>query len=535
MKNKNIVYKILISGLFLLGTGCTNLDETVYDKVSAEDTKLTSEDLASIIAPAYNSFRQIYSDWDAIYNLYEDSSDLMVTPQRNGIGWGDYYITMHKHTWGTALPMAEGNWYYMFTGVNKVNRAIYQIEQLEGVDNKENVIQELRALRAIYYYLLLDNFRNVPIVTSYINPPGYLPVQNTGKEVYDFVESELKTALPYLSDKNNSSTYGKINQWAVKMTLAKLYLNAGVYLGTPKWDEALAQVNDVINNGGFRLNNNYRDNFIIKNEFSTEQILSIPYDQVKAPGTSWPYRTLAAASQATYDLAGGPWNGTGGIPQFIDTYDPDDQRLKDCWIGGKQFTSKGEPIMLDDKVTQFEYINYMTSVDGCEPNEGYRMVKYEIGPGVIGQASNDVPFYRLADAMMIKAECLLRKGDAGAAAAIVTEVRQRNFKNTNPAKAVVSGAKLLGGSVYKYGTYQAGVITNLEGGADIQYGGFLDELAWEFVGEAHRRQDLIRFGIYSTKSWFSKKADANDSFRAIFPIPQSEMAKNSNLKQNLGY
>jgi hypothetical protein len=218
---KNIVYKILISGLLFSGAGCTNLDETVYDQVSAEDTKLTAEDLSSIVAPAYNSFRQIYADWDAIYNLYEDSSDLMVTPQRNGIGWGDYYITMHKHTWGTALPMAEGNWYYMYTGVNKVNRAIYQIEQLEGIENKENIIQELKALRAIYYYLLLDNFRNVPIVTSYINPPGYLPVQNTGKEVYDFVESELKTALPYLSNKNNSETYGKINQWAVKMTLAK--------------------------------------------------------------------------------------------------------------------------------------------------------------------------------------------------------------------------------------------------------------------------------------------------------------------------
>ncbi|HEX8016297.1 MAG TPA: RagB/SusD family nutrient uptake outer membrane protein, partial [Flavobacterium sp.] len=103
----------------------------------------------------------------------------------------------------------------------------------------------------------------------------------------------------------------------------------------------------------------------------------------------------------------------------------------------------------------------------------------------------------------------------------------------------VTGAKLLGGSVYKYGTYQAGVITNYEGGADIQYGGFLDELAWEFVGEAHRKQDLIRFGVYSTKSWFSKKGDPEiepeNDFRVIFPIPQSEMAKNSNLKQNPGY
>ncbi|GGF29433.1 RagB/SusD family nutrient uptake outer membrane protein [Flavobacterium limi] len=533
MKNKNIIYKILASGLLLLGTGCTNLDENVYDKVIGEETKFKAEDLASLMAPAYTSFREVYWGWDAAFCLYEESSDLIVTPLRNGIGWGDYYITMHQHTYEAPLPHAEGNWAYLFGGVNNVNKAIFQIEQIPDLENKETVFQELRALRAIYYYLLLDNFRNVPIVTKYDLPKGFLPEQNTGKEVYDFVESELKGALPYLSDKKESKNYGKVTTWAAKMTLAKLYLNAEVYIGTPKWNEALAQVNDVINNGGFVLTANYLDNFIIENQFSTEQIFSIPFDQKKAAGSYWPFKTLAAASQATYELAGGPWNGSGGIPQFIDTYDPDDQRLKDCWLGGKQFDSKGEPIMEGGK--QFEYINYMTDVNGCEPNEGYRMVKYEIGKGQIAQTSNDVPFYRLADAMMIKAECLLRTGNAAEAAAIVTKVRERNFRKTNPAKATVTGAKLLGGSVYKYGTYKAGVITNYEGGADIAYGGFLDELAWEFVGEAHRKQDLIRFGVFSKKSWFSKVANPAGAFRAILPIPKVQLERNSKLKQNPGY
>ncbi|HEX8014678.1 MAG TPA: RagB/SusD family nutrient uptake outer membrane protein [Flavobacterium sp.] len=533
MKNNNKIYKILAFGLLFLGTGCTDLDETVYDKVLGEETKFTAEDLTSLMAPAYTSFRDIYWGWDAAFCLYEESSDLMVTPQRNGIGWGDYYITMHLHTYEAALPHAEGNWFYLFNGVNNVNKAIFQIEQIPDIENKEAIFQELRALRAIYYYLLLDNFRNVPIVTKYDFPKGYLPTQNTGKEVYDFVESELKGALPYLSEENNTATYGKITKWAVKMTLAKLYLNAEVYIGTPKWNEALAEANDVINSGKFSLTSNYLDNFKIKNESSPEEIFSIPFDQIKAGGNYWPFKTLAGPSQATYELAGGPWNGTGGIPQFIDTYDPDDQRLKDSWLGGKQFTSKGEPIMVDGK--QFEYINYLTNVNGCEPNEGYRMVKYEIGTGEIGQTSNDVPFYRLTDAMMIKAECLLRNGDADGAAAIVTEIRQRDFKNTNPGKATVSGAKLLGGSVYKYGKYDSGVITNYEGGADILYGGFLDELAWEFVGEAHRKQDLIRFGVFSTKSWFSKVANPAGAFRSILPIPKVQLERNSNLKQNPGY
>jgi hypothetical protein len=92
---------------------------------------------------------------------------------------------------------------------------------------------------------------------------------------------------------------------------------------------------------------------------------------------------------------------------------------------------------------------------------------------------------------------------------------------------------LAGGSAYKYGEYSYGKITKLEGGADIKYGGMLDELAWEFVGEHHRKQDLIRFGVYTTKSWFSHKP--NGAFRTLFPIPQSQMNANKNLKQNPGY
>jgi hypothetical protein len=136
MKNKNIIYKILASGLLFLGTGCTNLDETVYDKVIGEETKFTSEDLTTLMAPAYTSFREIYWGWDAAFCLYEESSDLMVTPQRNGIGWGDYYITMHLHTYEAALPHSEGNWFYLFNGVNNVNKAILQIEQIPEIENK---------------------------------------------------------------------------------------------------------------------------------------------------------------------------------------------------------------------------------------------------------------------------------------------------------------------------------------------------------------------------------------------------------------
>ena len=122
---------------------------------------------------------------------------------------------------------------------------------------------------------------------------------------------------------------------------------------------------------------------------------------------------------------------------------------------------------------------------------------------------------------------------AAEAATIVTEVRKRAFK-ANPAKATVTAADLAKGSRYNYG-YQAtdGTIIERQGGDDVKFGRFLDELGWEFAAEAHRRQDLIRFGIYETKKWFNHRP--NTQQRALFPIPQTELDKNTNLKQNPGY
>ena len=139
----------------------------------------------------------------------------------------------------------------------------------------------------------------------------------------------------------------------------------------------------------------------------------------------------------------------------------------------------------------------------------------------------------------MKAECLLRLGQADEAAKIVTEVRARNFKGDfaiggTKDKATVTGADLQKGSCYDYGRRDNRVAHTHEGGDDIQYGRMLDELGWEFCQEARRRQDMIRFDAYTTKSWFSHDA-SKESFRTILPIPRTQLEKNANLKQNPEY
>ena len=115
---------------------------------------------------------------------------------------------------------------------------------------------------------------------------------------------------------------------------------------------------------------------------------------------------------------------------------------------------------------------------------------------------------------------------------MVTSVRERAFKN-NPSKAVVTGADLMQGSSYNYGYVEEGVLVDIEGGDDVLFGRFLDELGWEFAQEARRRQDMIRFGVFTTKSFLSHQP--NGDHRALFPIPEDELNKNPNLTQNTGY
>jgi hypothetical protein len=181
----------------------------------------------------------------------------------------------------------------------------------------------------------------------------------------------------------------------------------------------------------------------------------------------------------------------------------------------------------------FAYNNDVPSIDYSTEMSGYREGKYEYEMGLQMFMNNDQPLFRYADVLMMKAEALLRMGNAEEAALIVSEIRTRVFPG-HPEKATLTGTDLQKGSGYKYGLKDSLYEwdTN-EGGEDIQNGRFLDELGWEFSQEGHRRQDLIRFGVFTTKSWSSHSP--NGDHRTIFPIPQDEINKNPNLQQNPGY
>lgn len=534
MKRIIKAYIICVSlGFFSLFISCTNLDEEVFSEILPSQFKPTEKDLPSIIAPTYASLRTLMCGWQGYFDLQEEPADCIITPVRpNGWDDGGTYRRMHQHTWTTQEWQPYNTWQNAFGCITKANLIISQLEdgtiQLDA--SKDIAITELRAVRAFAYYLLLDNHGNVPIVTDFKD--ATLPQQKSRKEVYDFVIKELNEVMPNLSE-DASATYGRLNKWGVKALLAKIYLNSQVYIGTAEWAKCIKEADEIINSNKYTLDINYSDAFTYTNQNSKEIIFSIPYDEIYGKGNQIHLKTLDPLSQGVYQMTAQPWGGNCAVPQFINTYDPEDTRLKDTWIQGPQVSPVTGQILIN-------YVNVVPGMGGtdgivAQSNQGFRVGKFVIKRNATGDLDNDFPFLRYADVLMMKAEALLRTGRADEAALIVTDVRKRAFRS-NPSKAVVTGAQLMQGSKYQYGLQAPdGTVADVNGGDDIQYGRFLDELGWEFAAEAHRRQDLIRFGVFQTKRWFNHSPHAQAQTRTLFPIPADELAKNPNLKQNTGY
>jgi starch-binding outer membrane protein, SusD/RagB family len=517
--------------------GCTDLTEVVREEITEENFHPAAKDLPALIAAAYTPLRAVWTGWHGLLDYQEETADALVTPIRlpRG-GWydGGIYIRLHEHSWDANQTQATSFWTRTFNGISSANRVIHQIESgvVVGLDEavKTSTVAELRALRAYYYSLLLDTFGSVPIVTDFTSTE--LPEQRTRREVYDFVIAELTAVMPDLSAEAGAVTYGRMNQWAARGILARVYLNAEVYTGTAQWQNVADLTDAIISSGKYGLEASYRAPFSRNNDSSVENIWVVQYHEVFAQCSNFHMKTLKPELRFVYQMAAQPWGGSSANPQFIATYDLDDARLEDTWLMGPHFDNQGRG---------YDFVQHVPSMTASEFYHGFPVWKYEVYAGQTGCSDVDYPILRYAEVLMMKAEALLRMGQADAAAALVTQVRARNFTGAAAGKATVTGAELTQGSRYNYGWYdQDGVVKTgaggtpvQNGGADIQYGRFLDELGWEFAAEGHRRQQLIRFGVFTTKAWFNHRP--NGGHRTLFAIPNSVLQTNRKLKQNPGY
>lgn len=541
MKNKIVITAFCSLAFFLgISTSCTELlDDSYGNVIGSQYSPKTDADISYLINAAYVPWRETMLQWNGVLRGQQNCADQEVTPARPN-GWvdGGIYKRWHQHTWTNDDNSVWEPWSRTYNGVTTCNRLLSQINDgtigVEG-ETKEKLISELKVLRASYYYILIDLYGNVPIVTDYKDVE--LPKQATRLEVFNFIVKEITDNIDNLSETPRGYYYGRFNKWAAYTLLAKMYLNGEVWSGSEHWQDCISACNKVIEfaekTGSYALENNQKDVFVTENQNSVEIIYGIPEDEIYV--TDWNafdfhLNTLAPESQKTYNFTNVPWGGICAIPQFIESFDPEDARLKENYIQGLQFTFAGDTLKRSDNGEPLYYTNTLPSIDKSTMYDGYRWGKFEYKEGSTNRLSNDFPLLRYADVLFMKAEALMRSGQPGAGE-LVTRIRQRNFKN-NPDKAIVTDQDLVGGSVYDYGRRDS-YLTTHEGGADVKYGRFLDELGWEFCQEGRRRQDMIRFGVFSTKSWFSH--DASNSNRTIYPIPNQALLTNSNLKQNPGY
>lgn len=387
-----------------------------------------------------------------------------------------------------------------------------EILQARGISGNEiqTFRAEAKALKALSYYHLLDMFGKAPYYDETMDV-GFVQGEELSRtELFDLVESLLIESLEDLPA-GNTGEYGRIDKGVVNMILAKIYLNAEVYTGTPRYADALSKSQEVID-AGYQLVDNYLFNFMADNDTNGAQneiIFPISNDGQTTQnfgGTTILIQGQVGAQEQNGESLGVNPGGFGGLfrvrPEFAE-----------------KFTTN--PLYDNDSrntlITEDRPVNLVIS----DPNTGYIITKYSNRTSTGGFGSDrlftdtDFPMFRLADAYLMYAEAHLRGGGGNLSTAVdyVNLIRERAFGDNS------------------------GNITSSELTLDF----LIDERSRELHWESHRRQDLIRFGLYTGNQyiWSFKGGPSAgtsiDQFRSIYPVPTASLATNQNLTQNPGY
>lgn len=431
-----------------------------------------------------------------LFHLCELSTDVYVC------GWNDEGVPdVCKMQWDASTGLIYSIYSRMFFQIAHCNEFIREANATSvNLPKKAEWIAEARALRALSYYHAIDNFGNVPFAdeTSVV---GQTPKRITRAELYDWLEGELRdlidnSALPV------NPEYGHIGMTAAKMILAKLYLNAEVYTGTAQWTKCADVLKDIMDDGyalhttaNGTVYNAYQDLFLADNDQCTDEIIfAIEQDGDDTQSYGVTNYLVFAFTGGTMDpsalgISSG-WAGCRTTPEFYGKFTAADKRAL-FWLDGQT-----------EDVTDFgEFTN------------GYGFQKYRNmnADGTAGKAAGfvdiDFPVFRYADVLLMAAEC-----EAHGAAV-------DGYAGFNQVRARAGLAPIAAPTLQE----------------------ILDERARELYLELWRRQDLIRFGQFTTSAYIWQwkggihDGQAVEDYKNLFPIPNSDMMVNPNLEQNEGY
>lgn len=538
---KSIAKKYLVASLALMLAGansCTNLDETLYSQIDASQFYNNRQEILSGVLRPYTHANawMAPTGQDGYWRLNEMSADQLAWPQKGRHGYDDaVWIRLHGHSWVFTENMMWNPWSLIFTGIGFCNSTLGDFERVDfaraGVNDQEKAafIAELKVFRAFHYMKLMDLYGNIPIVTVVGEPLS--PPTASRAEVFAFVEKELKDNVDLLPDLSQK-LIGRITKAAGYAMLSELYLNAEVWSGTARWDDCIAACDKIIQgqtgglNGAPALDADLKVTYSNTNDRSKEILFQLVYDYQATPTRcGWNGDFYHFNQRLIYDGDANGNNGVVVIPSAYDAFQDNDLRKSTWMLIGPQFQAanptqpvegteeyRGKPLVFVKEIRRAsEGKTRSTMIDG-EENSGARFNKYP--PGRQSEAkywSNDWAIYRLTEIYFNKAEALMRKNNGTAtpeALQLVNNVRRRVFSAAD----------------YPTAAYTAATLTLPE---------LLAERGREFIFEGKRRTDMIRLGTFNTASWWDHQP--SDPTKALFPVPQRQLAANPNLKQNPGY
>ena len=529
---------------FISLTSCSDfLDESPRDQIDESQVYTSSSQLyLNTVATLYNYIggysqsQGLQGTYRGVYDLETFTTDEAMIPTRGGDWYdGGYWQSLFLHTWTANDESLTDTWNYLYKVIVLSNRSLEKLQQYTLLATPQELLAwqaEVRAVRALYYYYLLDLFARVPIVTSSTVPLSAVQ-QSRRSEVFRYVTDELQEVLPLLPLKASQQLgeyYGRLTRPVAFFLLSKLALNAEVY-ADDDWTDTVSLSGDKIffkvgeshlnawqtcwayadslEACGYELAQHFADNFAVYNETSSENIFTIPMDPASYTNQMQNlFRSYHYGHASAYGFTAE--NGSSATLEALETFsygtDQQDARFAQTYYADRVTDLNGQPIVLQNGDTLQYYPLDVQLVLTGHPHQataGARMKKYAVDPTATKDGklmNNDIVLFRYADVLLMKSEAKVRSGESGDVE--LNLVRQR--AGMEPLAATLST--------------------------------LLRERQLELAWEGWRRQDLVRFGQY-TRAYSDRPqlTDETNGYTTVFPIPQNLVAPTGAFTQNPGY
>ncbi|WP_297100408.1 RagB/SusD family nutrient uptake outer membrane protein [Draconibacterium sp.] len=491
----NTIKNILaIAVLAVIAISCSDefLDKAPLDSINTDNYYQTEEDAINAVNGAYQPLQ-----WPKLYNMRMWTTDIMAGNSIVGAGGGDdgretqdmaNFVTTTDNP--GVLDLFRGPW----PGILRSNIVLEKIPSMDIDESLKNrILGEAHFLRAHYYFILVRFFGDVPLITEPQVPGDDLRPARTDKSlVYDLIIDDLTTAKDLLPTKSSysSNDLGRATKGAATGLLAKVYLTLG------EWENVVSLSNEVTALG-YRLNENYADNFDVYNKNSIESLFEVQYTG-DAGEDFWSNENQASwlstfQGPRNSGMVAGGWGWNQPTQEFINAYEENDLR-------------KDATVFYED----------CPNFDGQKYNPTYSITGFNLRKFLVTKAISatydnspmNFPVLRYADVLLMKSEALNELNRTSEAEAPLNEVRER------------AGLEAVGG---KSQSEMKEIILN--------------ERRLELAFEGQRWFDLIRVdnGQWGLDFLHSiGKVNATEK-HFLFPIPLKEIESNPNLTQNPGY